>query len=106
MSYLEKLIFNPTRNSKLYLKHNMKQSPWLSKYFNSSTSKRKEETSEFELGKNFSSLQTIICFGKAIENVRERLDIKFIKDGSLVILVLGPTSVRSIIIYHGLIAIQ
>lgn len=56
MSYLEKLIFNPTRNSKLYLKHNMKQSPWLSKYFNSSTNKRKEETSEFELGKNFSSL--------------------------------------------------
>lgn len=56
MSYLEKLIFNPTRNSKLYLKYNMKQSPWLSKYFNSSTSKRKEETSEFELGKNFSSL--------------------------------------------------
>ena len=34
------------------------------------------------------------------------LDIKFIKEGSLVILVLGPTSVRSIIIYHRLIAIQ
>lgn len=53
MSYLEKLIFNPTRNSKVYLEYWMKQSSWLSKYFNSSTSKRKEETSEFELGKNF-----------------------------------------------------
>ena len=54
-----------------------KQSNWLKKYINFNTMKRNQAVSDFE--KDFYKLLNNAFYGKTMENVRNRLKIKFIK---------------------------
>ena len=54
-----------------------KQSKWLEKYMNIITQKRSRAKNDFE--KDFYKLLNVAFFGKTMENVRNRLKIKFIK---------------------------
>ena len=73
---------------KFYLRHGMivdkvhniisfKQSRWLEKYMNINTQKRSRAKNDFE--KDFYKLLNVAFYGKTMENVRNRLKIKFIK---------------------------
>ena len=76
------------RMLKFYVRHGMivdkvheiisfKQSKWLGKYINFNTQKRNQAVNDFE--KDFYKLLNNAFYGKTIENVRNRLKIKFIK---------------------------
>ena len=54
-----------------------KQSRWLEKYINFNTQKRNQTVNDFE--KDFYKLLNNAFYGKTMENVRNRLKIKFIK---------------------------
>ena len=73
---------------KFYVRHGMivdkvhniisfRQSMWLKKYINFNTQKRNEAVNDFE--KDFYKLLNNAFYGKTMENVRNRLKIKFIK---------------------------
>ena len=76
------------RMLKFYLRHGMivdnvhniisfTQSGWLEKYINFNTQKRNQAVNDFE--KDFYKLLNNAFYGKTMENVRNRLKIKFIK---------------------------
>ncbi len=76
------------RMLKFYIRHGMiidkvhniisfKQSRWLEKYINFNTQKRNKAKNDFE--KDFYKLLNNAFYGKTMENVRNRLKIKFIK---------------------------
>ena len=76
------------RMLKFYLRHGMivdkvhniisfKQSNWLEKYINFKTQKRNQTVNDFE--KDFCKLLNNAFYGKTMENVKNRLKIKFIK---------------------------
>ena len=76
------------RMLKFYVRHGMivdtvhdvisfKQSRWLEKYINFNTQKRNQAANDFE--KDFYKLLNNAFYGKTMENVRNRLKIKFIK---------------------------
>ena len=76
------------RMLKFYIRHGMivdkvhniisfKQSRWLEKYINFNTQKRNQAVNDFE--KDFYKLLKNAFYGKTMENVRNRLKIKFIK---------------------------
>ena len=76
------------RMLKFYVRHGMivdkvhnvisfKQSKWLEKYISFNTQKRNQAVNDFE--KDFYKLLNNAFYGKTMENVRNRLKIKFIK---------------------------
>ena len=76
------------RMLKFYVRHGMivdkvhdiisfKQSRWLKKYINFNTQKRNQAINDFE--KDFYKLLNNAFYGKTMENVRNRLKIKFVK---------------------------
>ena len=76
------------RMLKFYLRHGMivdkvhnvisfKQSRWLEKYISFNTQKRNQAVNDFE--KDFYKLLNNAFYGKTMENVRNRLKIKFVK---------------------------
>ena len=62
---------------KVHNKISFKQSKWLEKYINFNTQKRNKAKNDFE--KDFYKLLNNAFYGKTMENVRNRLKIKFIK---------------------------
>ena len=78
------------RMLKFYVRHGMvvdklheiisfKQSNWLEKYINFNTQKRNKTENDFE--KDFYKLLINALYGKTMENVRNRLGLKFFKKG-------------------------
>ena len=50
------------------------ESPWLAKYINFNTEKRKEAKTAFE--KDYFKFMNNAVFGKALENLRKRINLK------------------------------
>ena len=104
------------RNLQLYLSLGLKlkkvhrvlefdQSPWLGQYINFNTQKRTGAKNAFE--KDFSKLLNNSVFGKTIENIGKRVDVRLVTDQKkLSKLVSKPTYVNSKIFNEDLVAVH
>ena len=64
--------------SKIYRILKLKQSNWLEEYIKFNAEKRKEATDKFS--QNFFKLLINSVYGKAMENLRKRINIKLINN--------------------------
>ena len=104
------------RNLQLYLSLGLKlrkvcrvlefdQSPWLAQYINFNTQKRMNAKNAFE--KDFFKLLNNSVFGKTMENIRKRVDVRLVTDQKkLSKLVSKPTFVNSKIFNEDLVAVH
>ena len=104
------------RNLQLYLSLGLKltkihrvlafnQSPWLKRYIEFNTQKRTEAKNAFE--KDFFKLMNNSVFGKTMENIRKREDIRLVTDKQkLLKLTSKPTFVSSKIFNENLVAVH
>ena len=104
------------RNLQLYLELGLKltkihralefnQSPWMKKYIDFNTNKRRDAKNSFE--KDFFKLMNNSVFGKTMENVRKRVNVHLVSNGSkLVKLASKPNYVKSSIINKDLVAVN
>ena len=104
------------RNLQLYLDLGLKltkvhrvlefdQSPWLKKYIDFNTEKRKHAKNAFE--KDFFKLMNNSVFGKTMENLRKRVDVRLVTDEKkLTKLASKPTYVSSKIFNENLVAVH
>ena len=82
-----------------------KQKPWMQPYIKFNTEKRKQAKNEFE--KNFFKLMNNSVFGKTMENVRKRMNVKLITDEkSLTRCVSKPTYINCKIFNENLVAVH
>ena len=81
------------------------QSPWLEKYINKNTVERTKAKNDFE--KDFYKLMNNSVFGKTMENIRNRTDIKFAQSAKLMTKwASNPMYADSQIINEDLVAVQ
>ena len=81
------------------------QSPWLKQYIQFNTQKRTQAKNSFE--KDFFKLMNNSVFGKTMENVRKRVDVKLITDEKkLSKMASKPTYVSSKIFNENLVAVH
>ena len=104
------------RNLQLYLDLGMKlkkvhrvlefnQSPWLKQYIDFNTEKRKNSKNAFE--KDFFKLMNNSVFGKTMENLRKRVDVRLVTDDKkLLRMTSKPTYVSNKIFNNDLVAIH
>ena len=104
------------RNLQLYLDLGLKltkvhrvlefdQSPWLKQYINFNTEKRKHAKNSFE--KDFFKLMNNSVFGKTMENLRKRVDVRLVTcKEKLLKLTSKPTYVSSKIFDENLVAVH
>ena len=104
------------RNLKLYMDLNLKvtnihrvlefnQSPWLKQYIDFNTEKRKNAKNAFE--KDFFKLMNNSVFGKTMENIRKRVDVRLVTDEKkLLKLTNKSTFVSSKIFNENLVAVH
>ena len=104
------------RNLQLYLSLGLKlkkvhrvlqfnQSPWLKKYIDFNTKKRTLSKNDFE--KNFFKLMNNSVFGKTMENLRKRVDVRLVTTKEkLLKLTSKPTYVSSKIFNENLVAVH
>ena len=115
LSNKEKYVLH-YRNLQLYLDLGLKinkvhrvlefnQSPWLKQYINFNTEKRTQAKNSFE--KDFFKLMNNSVFGKTMENIRKRVDVRLITDEKkLLKMVSKPTYVSSKIFNENLVAVH
>ena len=115
LSNKEKYVLH-YRNLQLYLDLGLKinkvhrvlefnQSPWLKQYINFNTKKRTQAKNSFE--KDFFKLMNNSVFGKTMENIRKRVDVRLITDEKkLLKMVSKPTYVSSKIFNENLVAVH
>ena len=104
------------RNLQLYINLGLKltkihrvlefnQSPWLKQYIDFNTEKRKNAKNAFE--KDFFKLMNNSVFGKTMENIRKRVDVRLVTDEKkLLKLASKPTYVSSKIFNENLVAVH
>ena len=104
------------RNLQLYINLGLKvtkvhrvlefdQSPWLKQYIDFNTEKRKYAKNAFE--KDFFKLMNNSVFGKTMENLRKRVDVRLVTDEKkLTKLASKPTYVSSKIFNENLVAVH
>ena len=81
------------------------QSPWLKQYIDFNTEKRKNAANSFE--KDFFKLMNNSVFGKTMENLRKRVDVRLVTDEKkLTKLVNKPTYISSKIFNENLVAVH
>ena len=81
------------------------QSPWLKQYIDFNTNKRKNAKNDFE--KDFFKLMNNSVFGKTMENLRKRVDVRLVTDEKkLLKLTSKPTYVTSKIFNENLVAVH
>ena len=104
------------RNLQLYLDLGLKitkvhrvlefnQSPWLKQYIDFNTEKRKNANNAFE--KDFFKLMNNSIYGKTMENIRKRVDVRLVTDDKkLLKMASKPTYVSSKIFNENLVAVH
>ena len=104
------------RNLQLYLDLGLKltkvhrvlefnQSPWLKKYIDFNTDKRKNAVNDFE--KDFFKLMNNAVYGKTMENLRKRVDVRLVTDETkLLKMASKPSYVSSKIFNDNLVALH
>ena len=81
------------------------QSPWLKQYIDFNTEKRKHAKNSFE--KDFFKLMNNSVFGKTMENLRKRVDVRLVtNEKKLLKLTSKPTYVSSKIFNENLVAVH
>ena len=81
------------------------QSPWLKQYIDFNTDKRKNAKNDFE--KDFFKLMNNSVFGKTMENIRKRVDVRLLTDENKLLKLAGkPTYVSSKIFNENLVAVH
>ena len=115
LSNKEKYVLH-YRNFKLYMDLGLKvtkvhrvlkfnQSPWLKQYIDFNTIKRTNAKNAFE--KDFFKLMNNSVFGKTMENIRKRVDVRLVTDEkTLMKLTSKPTYVSSKIFNENLVAVH
>ena len=115
LSKKEKYVLH-YRNLQLYIDLGLKvskvhrvlefdQSPWLKQYIDYNTEKRKNAKNDFE--KDFFKLMNNSVFGKTMENIRKRVDVRLVTDEKkLLKLTNKPTYVSSKIFNENLVAVH
>ena len=115
LSNKEKYVLH-YRNLQLYIDLGLKvnkvhrvlefnQSPWLKQYIDFNTLKRTQAKNSFE--KDFFKLMNNSVFGKTMENIRKRIDVRLITDEKkLLKMASKPTYVSSKIFNENLVAVH
>ena len=81
------------------------QSPWLKKYIDFNTQKRTQAKNSFE--RDFFKLMNNSVFGKTMENIRKRVDVRLVTDEKkLLEMTSKPTYVSSKIFNENLVAVH